>query len=182
MARLRRKVRLIVECEDALHRSFATRFLDRVSVSSDKKPEIVIRDGKARVLDALPARIQTVRKAAPEAHLVVLIDGDDWEPAKIKDLIDERLLAADQAPLRLEDRVLLIVPRWQMDTWIRHLRGEPVTETKTGATELSHNSEARKPAQDLAEHCRNHRPLTNPLPSLEAACREWNAYRERHGL
>lgn len=173
---------MIVECEDALHVSFARRFFDRVGVPAGKKPDINPREGKDGVLDVMVEGVQTARKHTPETHLVVLIDGDNWDGTKVRMEIDKRLVAAGDEPLRPGDRVLIIVPRWQMDTWVRHLRGEVVTEDQNGAAKLGTDREARGPAQLLAEHCRNHRPLPNPLPSLEAACREWQAYRERHGL
>lgn len=177
-----RRIRIVVECEDSLHRSFMTRFLSRLGMPAGRAPEIRPRGPKGAVLNHVVEGVRDARDPHVTAHLIILVDGDDWTDEKTLTLVNRRLDAADEAPLSDKDRVLLIVVGRRMDTWIRYLRDEPVTETKTGATKLSHNSEARKPAQDLAEHCRNHRPLTNPLPSLEAACREWNAYRERHGL
>ena len=177
-----RRVRLIVECEDALHRSFATRFLRGVGIPEGKDPEINIRNGKAGVLDHVAAQVRAVRETHAAAHLIVLVDGDNWKEERTLDEVNRRLAASNLVPLAPSDRVLLVVVGRRMDTWVRHLRGETVDEIDNPGHKLADDSVGRGAASVLAEHCRNRRPLDDPLPSLATVCGDWQAYCARHGL
>lgn len=181
-----RRVRIIVECEDALHRSFVTRFLREIGLPEGKRPEINPRGPKSAVLNEVPRAVRAVRNANVKAHLIIVVDGDNWTEETVDVLINRRLEANDLAPLTPADRVLVVVIGRRMDTWIRHLRGEGVDEVQGPAGNPGHkladDSAGRGSAAHLAAHCKNNQPLPNPLPSLVQACNDWQAYRKRHGL
>jgi len=179
---MNRRIRLIVECEDALHRSFATRFLKEIGIPEGKNPEINPRAGKAGVLDNVVSTVRSVRNINVAAHAIILLDGDNWSAQRTRDEIDRRLTAAGMDPLSPKDRVLVVVAARTLDTWVRHLRGEDVDEIDHPGTKVEENGEGRAAGSTLAKQCRGESAATAYLPSVLASCDDWKAYCHRHNL
>ena len=138
--------------------------------------------GKAPLLQEFASQVRAIRQGHVEAHLLVMIDGDDWDDAKILEELNKRLDVEGLHDLDENDRVLVIVPRREMDTWVRHLQGTEVTEDKAGYRKLDDASEARSVASSLAKSCNVGAKLDSPLPSLTVTCEKWQAYRRQHRL
>ena len=177
-----RRVKLVVLCEDAQHHSFAAAFLNRANLPTGGRPRYIPCDGKTKVLAAFPAEVRALLASEAETHLLVLVDADgDTLEHNIEALLGT-LDAEMRARISENDRWLAICPNWEIENWIRHLEGKPVTEELRPQLALTQPSECRDVARTLADQCRARRMPKNPLPSLEGACTAWRAYLERHDL
>lgn len=106
--------------------------------------------------------------------LVVLIDGDaDGMPARLQQLnqVCREAAVAERAG---DDRVAILVPTWNIETWLAYLDGEVVAEDKPDYPRLSRERDCQRHVGELARMCREGN-LRKPAPaSLEAACGEYN--------
>lgn len=105
--------------------------------------------------------------------LVVMIDGDQRGLEKRR---GDLKAACDKQDVRFvepEDRVLIAVPTWRIETWLAYLGGEDVDETKHDYPNLRRPRDCQTHIEALADMCRNNR-LRPPAPeSLASACNDY---------
>lgn len=79
-----------------------------------------------------------------------------------------------QIPPRSEkDHVLEIIPRRNIETWLKYLEGLEVEESKL-YPKLNRESDCRKHAKHLYDMCHTEQKLREPAPpSLLEACEEY---------
>lgn len=75
---------------------------------------------------------------------------------------------------RDNERVLILVPTWNIETWLFWLAGNEVDETRKDYPKLTKESDCRPGVDELVAMCRSGE-LRQPAPSsLVAACAEFN--------
>jgi hypothetical protein len=173
----KRKVQLIMLCEDTQQEVFARHFFIRRGFEPRK---IEIRkspkgkgSGAGYVLDLYPEEVRIHRRRAMHLStcLAVVIDADTHTVEARLNQLDSRLEGDSQQKRQADEKIAVFVPKRNIETWIHYLRGEPVDET-TAYLKLSRESECKPDVDKLVnEICRAELPSDAP-PSLHIACDE----------
>jgi len=179
----RRRVRLVLLCEDRQHEAFARRFFE--SMGWEKRQLEVIRSPKGRgaaeqwVRAEYPAQVQKLRSAPHiDGGLAVLIDEDLGGPGSREKDLAMALQGVGAPPLGDTERVALAAPARNIETWFAYLKGDEVDEV-TAYPRLAQERACRPMAATLTAMCRG-RQLRDPAPpSLDRACAEYRARLDR---
>ena len=175
-----KRVQLVVLCEDEQHETFIRRFLKQT-----RKNDHLLRverlqrnggSGQAFVRRRLPLELAEHRRRPVSQVLIVMVDGDERGiAARMKEL--ESSCRKLRPPVKFpEDRVLVVVPTWRIETWLAYLDGETVDESRRDYPRLPRERDCAPHVNTLVEMCRSQQ-LRRPAPaSLEAACREWDRW------
>lgn len=106
--------------------------------------------------------------------LVVMIDGDRLGVTGRMQQLAEECKECEIAVPQEGEKVAILVPTWNIETWLAYLDGAAVDETERSYPRLRRPRECEQHVQALAESCRSGK-LRKPAPdSLEAACREYD--------
>ena len=177
----RRRVGMVVLCEDQQQEVFCRRFLVNMGWNLRELRIESAPQGKGSakqyVATQFPKELTAYRSNRNNINskLIVMIDGDkdgvsltikNLEESCRKGLVDFR--ASDEA-------VSIFVPTWNIETWLAYLDGQTVDEGKRNYSRLDKPSLCQRHANALAEMCRI-RELRNPAPeSLRIACDEYQS-------
>ena len=172
---------ITILCEDRQQASFVRRFL--MKRGSWTHRDLVFNvapeaGGSAEqwVREQFPAELRAYRSSHKRYALIVVIDADRREVLdRIKDF-DNVCEKHDIAKKRLDERVLFVVPKRNIETWLLYLSGQDVDEDKEYR---GYDSERRcRPNADrLAEMCMRQQPLEgHPPASLERCCHDFQAF------
>lgn len=169
----------VVLCEDTqtecfirrllLERNWNRRQIRTVTLPAGKGSGLVwVRDHFVNELRA--CRSRTARAAT---CLIVAADADE---KSVEDRIQTFAVACADAgvPFRQDgERVLFIVPKRNIETWLAYLRGQLVNETEA-YPKYDTESDCRGQVVKLAQMCRRQRLEPEPPPpSLTSACAEF---------
>jgi hypothetical protein len=177
-----RAVQLVLLCEDTQHETFARRFLAKAGWSIrrlrvEKSPKG--RGSAAQyVRERFPTELAAYRSNRNRVAqaLVVFVDGDKAGVAGRLKEFDNACEGEQIEPRKQEDSVLMIVPVWNIETWLAYLDGTMVDESKSDYPRLDRPRDCQRHVDQLFEMCQKN-ALRQPAPqSLVSACDE---YRER---
>ena len=169
------RVDIALLCEDESHEQFIKRFLRlksrsyrRVFPSGYKSRETGgARPNNAFVLERATTEIAAARKVPPKRALILMIDGDARGFASRCGEIAANLKAANMLPLNSTERIALIVPCRNIETWIHHFAGETTVETQVYS---KRNYEANEQATKFADWVSDGNAVeVAELPALNAA-------------
>ena len=173
-----RAVDIVILCEDIQTEIFVRAFLKRRGYSArqvhtEKLPNGT-QSGEQWVRQSFPGQLQAIRKRE-RAVLLVFIDADtytlDQRRAQLNDACREV-----KVPVRtITDRVLIAVPKRNIETWFAYLRGNVVDEL-TAYDKYKPNEKAKchSQAEYLHDLCFKEQKLRRPAPpSLKEACEEY---------
>jgi len=175
-----RRVQLVLLCEDRQHETFVRQFLKKMGWEKSV--------GRIRVKIAPPgkgAAEQFVRNEYPielKEHrrvrnrvataLIVVRDGDNQGLVYRVQELSKACELHGIEPRQDDEAVAIVIPTWNIETWIAYLTGETVDETKSDYPRLQRQRDCRPQVEALVEMCR-HREFRQPLPqSLKTACEE----------
>ncbi len=170
-----RAAQFVLLCEDTQHEAFVRRFLAKRGITG-RRLRVLKNPGQgaadAWVRNRFPTELAAIRKRPVETRLVVVIDGDRFGVSDRRKELDERCRATEVEPVEITDPVALIVPTWNIETWLAYLDGEAVDETKSDYPRLKRERECQQHVDALHRMCQN-RSLREPPPrSLRSACDE----------
>lgn len=179
MGEVKRNVQIVLLCEDTQHETFARRFIEKAGWSTrrlrvEKAPggrgsaEQFVRVRFPREL----AAYRRQRRAVAQA-LIVILDGDKKGARRRAAELDEACRSNQMDVRRLDERVLVLVPTWNIETWIAYLDGQTVDEAKHDYPRLPRPSECQPRVETLAAMCRARMLRAPAPPSLESACTEY---------
>jgi hypothetical protein len=173
---VKRKVQLVLLCEDQRQEAFLRRFLKGTGWSNRRfRVEMGRRGagGHAFVTSRFPIELQVHRTRHVDCALVVMIDGDNrGVPDRIA-LLDRACNDAGVPRRRGEERVAVAVPTWNIETWLAYLDGATIDERRSDYPRLAMASDCGPHVKNLIAMCEKRR-LRAPAPaSLEAACVEY---------
>ena len=166
-----------VFCEDKLTHCFIRRFLLAQGISGRKifpLPLPAAGCGEQYVREKLPKYLQVLRSKSYDSNvLVVAIDADKKTPLERKSQLNEACGAA-QIPVRTEtDKMLVFVPKRNLETWVKYFGGEVVDEEQDYAHFLNgHESDCYPAAKKMSEQFSNESFTTN-LAALQDAYGEY---------
>lgn len=132
------RVDIALLCEDESHEQFIKRFLRRkgrsyrrVFPDGYKSRETGgVQPNNAFVLERATLEIVAARKVPPKRALILVIDGDVRGFASRCGEIAANLKTANLLPLNATERIALVVPCRNIETWIHHFAGEITDETQ----------------------------------------------------
>lgn len=159
-----RRARWVILGEDLHHLNFVYHWLLARGVPRGaifmRDPPAGRRAGEQHVRTNLPVELASLRRRAGEAIvLIVVTDADTLT-------VEQRVATLGDDVAGQRERVVLLIPRRNIETWIAALQGEPVDEV-TDYKPRSHDA-CRAAAQRLAALAE---PPDAP-DSLRRACRE----------
>lgn len=176
---MKRNVQIVLLCEDTQHETFARRFLEETGWSTrrlrvEKAPggrgsaEQFVRVRFPRELTAYRRQRRTLAQV-----LIVILDGDKKGEGRREAELDEACRSSQVDVRRLDERVLVLVPTWNIETWIAYLDGQTVDEAKRDYPRLPRPRECQPRVETLAAMCQERRLRAPAPPSLESACTEY---------
>ena len=176
---MKRNVQIVLLCEDTQHETFARRFLKETGWSTRRLRVEKAPGGRGSaeqfVRVRFPKELAAYRRqqGAVAQALIVILDGDKKGAQRRQADLDE-VCRANQVDVRRQgERVLVLVPTWNIETWIAYLDGHTVDEAERDYPRLSRPRECQPRVETLAAMCQD-RILRAPAPpSLESACAEY---------
>lgn len=168
-------LRVWLLCEDAAHERFArtylrtrgvnTRQLFPLPLTSRGSGEHYVRTKYAREVRALRARGHDAQVA-----LVVVTDADQGTVAARRASLEEALHTDGLAARTPVERIVLLIPKRNVETWVTYLNGNAVDES---ADYKPQTPEAFKlAAKGMPEACSATQPAADRPPSLVDGCSE----------
>lgn len=131
---MNRKVTAVVLCEDKQSRTVLYRYLkhergfERVRVLPLPAGQGC---GSQYVRESYAREVRARRRSSVAEVLVVHIDADNHTVADRGVELADELKKAGMQPRGLDEPIALVVPRWEMETWLHHYLGRPsVVETE----------------------------------------------------
>ena len=167
---------VIVLCEDKQQQVFVRRFVK----SKTNHPIRVISpppgggSGEQFVREQDHRQLRALRAATVSAILIVMIDGDAAGMVGRLRRLDESCRLSRITPRTDADRVVLLVPERNIETWLAYLSGTTVEEA-ANYPKLEKPSHWREHIRALADMC-DGRQLRQSAPrSLVTACDEYRS-------
>lgn len=176
-----RNVQLVLLCEDTQHEAFARRFLEKAGWSTRRlrveKPPPARGSAAQFVRERFPKELKAYRSHRQRVAegLVVVVDGDDRGVDARLDELAEACRAQGVTPRQIDNRVAIIVPTWNIETWFAYLSGSDVDETKRDYPRLNRPRDCQEHVNQLQEMCRQGALRQPSPPSLDAACEEYRS-------
>jgi hypothetical protein len=173
----RRRIQLLILCEDLQHEVFARRFFQRHGFQHWQLDFNTAPKGKGAgeqyVREQYRQEVKSYRSRSTHVSiaLAVVIDADTHTVAQRLNQLDSELADDNQPKRQVGEKIAVFIPKRNIETWIHYLRGQPVDET-TAYPKLSRESECKPDVDKLVnEICRDEFPSDAP-PSLHTACDE----------
>lgn len=179
--------RTILLCEDALHERLVKAYLRECDLPTQQPyllSKVASRMAKGGnigwVLQRFPPELHACRRRSKKARtlLICMADADEFPVSDRRQHFNTRLKEEGYEEFAVDDPLLaLLIPRRHVETWIRSLLGEKMTEEEDCKSGLKLDKEQlRRAASTLREWARpGAKPGPTCVPSLEAALAAWRA-------
>lgn len=174
----RRYSQAVILCEDRQQDSFIRRFLLKRGFTRHQLRSEICPKGKQAgeqyVRECYPGELTACRRRAAKAAtaLIVVIDADTAAVQEIVRRLEDACSAADVEKRTARDRVAILVPKRNIETWINYLDGVDVDEEQA-YPKLKKESDCSAAVGRLLEICsRGECPADFP-ESLINACEEY---------
>jgi hypothetical protein len=173
----KRYAQAVVLTEDKQQRAFVTRLLQKLSYKNELRVLPLPAgqgSGEQYVREQYALQVHEVRRRSTHLKLalVVAIDANSGEVMERQRQLAVQLKAAEQEPRDPDERIVHLIPRRNIETWIWYLMGQQVNETDT-YQRLKLEGDCQRAVNRLAELYRSSQPLPEGCPpSLVAALDE----------
>jgi hypothetical protein len=175
--------KIIPLCEDDAQQRLAFEYMKHCGINTKYNVDRIVisrlRKGSAKqgVIQEFPRQLHACRQRSSRVRtqLVVFVDADEESVEKREQQLWDSVSKAGYDERQDGDSIVLLIPRWHVETWIRALLGQPVTEDQPckGWDEPS-REEMRLAARAAYEWAReNATPGPTCVPSLKRALPEW---------
>lgn len=167
---------LVILCEDVQHEAFVRRTLRHLGVKGTPRVERAPGGrgaGEQWVRNRYPVEVKALRRGHVERTLVVTVDADTREVVERLREFDDALRKAGLEAREPGERIVFVVPRRNIETWIAALAQEPPSALEETAAfpKLPEESACDPMCRRLAERCLDRKAVGQP--SLDATCLEW---------
>ena len=177
---------VVILAEDQLHLKLVRRYLYRLKFLPHQIIPLPLPNGRGcgeqwvRENYAKAVRAFRQRSSSASSALIVIIDADIRDTSKCLRALEDALDADEISVRKQHDRIVLLIPKRNAETWIKCLLGHDVNEEK----DYKHRAEGGMTPQeflDMAEIASktlfawsrpNGTPSLNCIPSLHAALPE----------
>ena len=172
----RRKVAMVILCEDRQQEVFARHYLIQCGVPRAKIRTNICPKGKQAgdqyVREQYPIEVKADRSKSSflSIGLTVVIDADTLTVQDRLRQLDEALQWSSQRGRQVDERIGLFAPKRNIETWIHYLKGTSIDED-TAYPKLQCESDCKPLVEDLVRRCA--KGLESHAPdSLQQACPE----------
>lgn len=170
------RVSITLLCEDSQTDVFVRRFLKLRNFGNRDIRTLALpagcQSGEQWVRERYPHELRAIRQGQ-DAYLLVVTDADTHSTEARRAQLDTECERQGVARRSDADRVLVIVPRRNIETWLAYLEGADVDECKR-YRKLSRERDCSEHARRLYTMCHVARQLRAPVPpSLRKACEEY---------
>lgn len=184
-----RPAEIVLVCEDQQQETFVRRFLKRYLGYEARELSRRLRVEKAQagrgaadqhVLERFPREVAAYRRQAAkrQTRLLVMIDGDRIGVEGRKHRFDGACREKKIEPRKDTEQIVVLVPTWNIETWLHWLGGHDVDETRKDCPKLPKPSCCQPHVDALVAMCQRGELRDPAPPSLVAACSEFN---QRYG-
>lgn len=172
----KRKIKLTIICEDSQQECFARKFLTgmgwhkrqlRILKSSSGKGS-----GEQWVRDNYAKELAVYRSSHVNYAFIAIVDGDTKGVKARIQQFNDRCVELDIAVRSEKERVAIVVPTRNIETWIAYLEGREVNEI-TAYPKLSYKTDCKNAVNNLLQYCKNVSFPDDAPNSLQAACNEF---------
>ena len=138
------------------------------------------KSGEQYVREELPNQLKAYRSKCNHISsiaLVVAIDADTLTVSERKRQLEQVCCDEGITPPGNNERILLVVPKRNIETWRAYLQGNVVNESVQYPKHRGCESECMPEAQHLHDmcQCNEMNPMPSPL-SLDICCRDFNQF------
>ena len=176
---MKRGVSIILLCEDSLHDCFVRYVLEDLNLRGrDFSRNIApagVGSAEQWVREQFPAQLRALRSRGGKTALIVVTDADRLTVQERRGSVLKQLDVLGFPLPSANEGVFWVTPKWEIETWLKYLNGEPFSETEKGDRKdfLRRERNCRPLAQKLSEMCRAQQLTPEPPPSLTEACTEY---------
>lgn len=178
----KRYAQVIILTEDKQQRAFVTRLLQGLGYEKHKLRPLPLPAGEGAgeqyVRDQYSEQVREMHRRSHHLHLslVVVLDADIGEVADRERQLAAQLKSAQLDPRSSDERIIHLIPRRSIETWITYLLGQQITETNAYPHLRGRESDCQ-PAVNRLLHLfqlhRSNQPLPDACPpSLVTALNE----------
>jgi hypothetical protein len=175
---------IILLCEDELHARLVRAYMKECGLEQQERYVRALVASRMQhggnidwVLRAFPGQLHACRQRQKKARtlLVVVADADKFTVEDRRRHLNDRLKEEGYEELKPEDPVVVLIPRYHVETWINALLGNAVAEGDDCKDwKKATKEEVRRAARTAYEWARpNATPGPTCLPSLRSALSEW---------
>ena len=175
---MKRNVQIVLLCEDTQHETFVRRFLAKAGWSMHRLRVLKAPRGRGSaeqwVKTRFPTELAAYRRRRVVAQaLIIILDGDNRGVQTRQAELDAACRLHNIDIRTPDERVMVLVPTWNIETWIAYLTGQTVDETTRDYPRLARPRECQAGVGALIAMCQDS-GLRQPAPSsLAAACVEY---------
>jgi len=177
--------KITILCEDKLQDVFVSRFLKKCGVGNRLYDVIDYPAGKGsgeqHVRERYAKELKAIRSRPASTVLIVVIDADDKTVQARHNTLDSEAKSASLEVRQNGEQIVHVIPKRHIETWLAYLDGNHVNESDEYKPRYEfHNreSDAHPLIDNLADHCRNRKDLTDAPDSLVRACCEYERIRD----
>lgn len=174
----KRKVEIVVLCEDAQHESFIRRYLRALDFNPAqfriRAYPAGARAGEQWVRERHPeeAKLQRSRANHTNASLIAVIDADTLSVEQRVRQLDDALHGVGHVRRQGHERIAIVIPRRNIESWVHFAETREIDET-TDFKQRYRGTKACRNAADVAiDACRTNADQSQIPPSLAVACQE----------
>lgn len=172
----KRYTSVVVRCEDLQQRAFLYRYLIEKGVG---RREVQVEHCPAGKGDAKnwvrQQHVTEVRAVRGKPHLsialITMLDADDRSVVDRKQELDRDLAESGQERRQPSERIAVLVPRRNIETWIHRLRGNAVNETDSYPRYRGEERRCCEAVHEFVRRCPAQMVDDDP-PSLRDGCDE----------
>ena len=139
------------------------------------------KSGEQYVREQFPRQIRAYRSRCNHISsiaLVAAVDADTLSISKRRQQIESACSDSGIASPAKNERILLVVPKRNIETWRVYLQGVTVNERDQYPKLRGRESECLTEAQRLHDMCLRNELVPVPPPSLETCCRDFERFWE----
>jgi hypothetical protein len=168
----------MILAEDKQQRTFAERLLKELSYKNKLRSLGLPAgqgSGEQHVRQQYAHEVGELRRRSGHLQLalVVVIDADSREIDERQRQLADELESASLQPRSADERIVHLIPRRNIETWIEYLLGRPVNETDTYQRLTGRERDCQPAVRRLVELYRSTQPPpTGCPPSLAVAIEE----------
>ena len=172
-------IHITLLCEDAQTDSFVRRFLKRRKIRARDIHTLPLpggsQSGEQWVRQQYPDQLRAIRRRS-HAFLFVVTDADTSSTEDRRAQLEAECKRHEIPARGANDRVLVLVPRRNIETWLAYLGGAEVDETAR-YPRLKRERCCEAHSKNLFRMCNEAQKLDEPAPpSLREACEEYRRF------
>jgi hypothetical protein len=122
---------VIVLAEDERQQRLIYRYLDRFKlqrVTRFEPPPSGRGSGEQWVRERYPDSVRAFRRRHADTALIVMIDADTGDVSRRTRQLESALSGGGLSPRTAEEKIVHLIPKRSIETWILNLSGQPVQE------------------------------------------------------